>query len=153
VDGIECCHYADRFADHSLSQGAFQIPYILLHQLTSPQNQGIRYFGIFLGVSGCNGNLPTIIAFQANNVISNSRRSVANGVQFFFAAIGGIYASCTFMQKEYPNYPTGVWCAVATQFLLLLLCGIMTLFFRKQNKNANEGRAAIQGDASFRYTF
>jgi hypothetical protein len=57
------------------------------------------------------------------------------------------------MQKEYPEYRTGVWCAVATQFLLLLLCAVMTIFFRKENKKANEGRVAIQGGVSFRYTF
>ncbi|KAL6155002.1 hypothetical protein ACJQWK_01321 [Exserohilum turcicum] len=54
-------------------------------------NSGARYFGVFLGVSGCNANLPTIIAFQSNNLRSDSRRSVGNGVQFVFAAIGGIY--------------------------------------------------------------
>ncbi|KAI8239919.1 hypothetical protein K4K55_001365, partial [Colletotrichum sp. SAR 10_96] len=77
-------------------------------------NNGVRYFGVFLGVSGCNGNLPTIIAFQSNNVRSNSRRSVASGVQMLFAAIGGIFASCTFMQQEYPMYRT-VPCLVCPQ--------------------------------------
>jgi hypothetical protein len=117
------------------------------------QNNAVRYFGIFLGVSGCNGNLPTIIAFQANNVISSSRRSVANGVQILFAAIGGIYASTTFMQTEYPHYRTGTWCAIATQFLLLLLCGLMTWYFKKENKRADEEGEVIQDEPSFRYTF
>jgi uncharacterized membrane protein len=116
-------------------------------------NSGARYFGVFLGVSGCNANLPTIIAFQSNNVRSNSRRSVASGVQFIFAAIGGIYASTTFMQKEYPTYRTGVWCAVATQFLLILLCGTMFLHFRRKNRAADEIGEAIQDEESFRYTF
>ncbi|KAH4046604.1 hypothetical protein HBH64_162090 [Parastagonospora nodorum] len=116
-------------------------------------NSGARYFGVFLGVSGCNANLPTIIAFQSNNVRSNSRRSVANGVQFVFAAIGGIYASTTFMQKEYPTYRTGVWCAVATQFLLIILCAVMFLHFRRKNRAADEGRGLIQEEESFRYTY
>ena len=94
-------------------------------------NSGARYFGVFLGVSGCNANLPCLIAFQSNNVRSDSRRAVANGVQFLFAAIGGIYASTTFMQKEFPSYRTGVWCAVATQFLLLLQCAGMFVQDRK----------------------
>lgn len=84
-------------------------------------NPGARYFGVFLGVSGCNANLPTIIAFQSNNVRSDSRRTVANGVQFVFAAIGGIYASTTFMQKEYPSYRTGVWWWVVSMHLLILI--------------------------------
>ncbi len=33
---------------------------------TDGQNNGIRYFGVILGVCGCNGNLSTIIAFQSN---------------------------------------------------------------------------------------
>jgi hypothetical protein len=116
-------------------------------------NSGARYFGVFLGVSGCNANLPTIIAFQSNNVRSNSRRSVANGVQFVFAAIGGIYASTTFMQKEYPTYRTGVWCAVATQFLLIILCAVMFLHFRRKNRAADERGEVIQEEVSFRYTY
>ncbi|KAF9873468.1 putative phthalate transporter protein [Colletotrichum karsti] len=116
-------------------------------------NNAVRYFGVFLGVSGCNGNLPTIIAFQSNNVRSDSRRSVASGVQMLFAAIGGIYASCTFMQQEYPTYRTGVWCSVATQFLLMLLVGLMWWWFRRQNRKADVDRIPIQDDPVFRYTF
>lgn len=116
-------------------------------------NPGARYFGVFLGVSGCNANLPTIIAFQSNNVRSDSRRSVANGVQLLFAAIGGIYASTTFMQKEYPTYVTGVWCAVATQFLLIILCAVMFIHFRRKNKAVDEGGDIIQENENFRYTY
>ncbi|CAK7209425.1 hypothetical protein SBRCBS47491_000437 [Sporothrix bragantina] len=118
-------------------------------------NNAVRYFGVFLGVSGCNANLPTIIAFQSNNVRSNSRRSVGSGVQMLFAALGGIYASCTFMNREYPTYRTGVWCAVATQFLLIILVALMWWYFTRCNKKADADPAnnAIQEDEDFRYTF
>ncbi|KAF2745035.1 MFS general substrate transporter [Sporormia fimetaria CBS 119925] len=116
-------------------------------------NSGARYFGVFLGVSGCNANLPTMIAFQSNNVRSDSRRAIANGIQFLFAAIGGIYASTTFMQKEYPTYRTGVWCAVATQFMLIALCVVMFLNFKGKNKAAEEREVIIQEEETFRYTF
>ncbi|CAK7201013.1 hypothetical protein SEUCBS139899_003714 [Sporothrix eucalyptigena] len=118
-------------------------------------NNAVRYFGVFLGVSGCNANLPTIIAFQSNNVRSNSRRSVGSGVQMLFAALGGIYASCTFMEREYPTYRTGVWCAVATQLLLILLVVLMWWYFTRCNKNADADPVnnAIQEEEDFRYTF
>lgn len=109
--------------------------------------------GVFLGVSGCNGNLPTIIAFQSNNVRGDSRRSVASGVQMLFASLGGIYASCTFMQKEYPTYVTGVWCGVATQFLLIGLVALMYWWFRRQNNKADREGVPIQDDPEYRYTF
>ena len=70
-----------------------------------------------------------------------------------FASIGGIYASCTFMQREYPTYRTGVWCSVATQFLLMLLVGLMYWWFKKQNGKADRREAVIQDDEDYRYTF
>jgi hypothetical protein len=39
------------------------------------QNNGVRYFGIFLGVAGCNGNLSTILAWQQNNVRGQTARA------------------------------------------------------------------------------
>ena len=65
----------------------------------------------------------------------------------------GIYASCTFMEREYPTYRTGVWCAVATQFLLIILVCLMWWHFKRLNKKAEQGGQPIQDDPSFRYTF
>ncbi|KAH7154882.1 major facilitator superfamily domain-containing protein [Dactylonectria estremocensis] len=89
---------------------------------------------VFLGVAGSNANLPTIIAFQSNNVRGASRRSVASGV-------------------EYPTYRTGVWCGVATQFFLIVLVALMYWWFRRQNGKADQDMVAIQGDVDYRYTF
>jgi hypothetical protein len=116
-------------------------------------NNAVRYFGVFLGVSGCNANLPTIIAFQSNNVRGASRRSMGSGIQMLFAAIGGIFASTTFMQTEYPTYRTGVWCTVGTQFLLCVLVAIMWFWFRGENRKADERGEVIQDDVNFRYTY
>ncbi|KAF2816317.1 MFS general substrate transporter [Mytilinidion resinicola] len=88
----------------------------------------------------------------SNNVRSDSRRSMASGIQFVFAAIGGIYASTTFMQKEYPSYRTGVWCAVATQGLLVVLVGVMTWHFRVVNGKA-DSEGYVSQEERFRHTF
>ncbi|KAF2841122.1 MFS general substrate transporter [Patellaria atrata CBS 101060] len=116
-------------------------------------NTGARYFGIFLGVSGCNANLPCIIAFQSNNLRGNCRRSVGTGIQLLFASIGGIYASTTFMQREAPAYRSGVWAACGTQFLLIILIIVMTMDFRRKNRRADEQGVIIQEDRVFRHTF
>lgn len=78
---------------------------------------------------------------------------MGSGVQMLFAAIGGVYASCTFMQEEYPTYRTGVWCSVATQFLLILLVALMYWWFTMQNRKADQKRIAIQDDPDYRYTY
>jgi cyanate permease len=59
-------------------------PFIIFQSLTSivglmltayhPRN-GVKYFGVFLGVAGCNGNLPAILAWQANNIRGQSTRA------------------------------------------------------------------------------
>jgi len=97
------------------------------------QNNGVRYFGIFLGVAGCMGNISTILAWQANNIRGQSVRayvflqgstekyaefnSVASGLQIALGAIGGIYASTVFMQKEAPTYHSGIWATAVSQCL------------------------------------
>ena len=32
------------------------------------KSNGIRYFGTFLGIAGCAGNVPASLAYQANNI-------------------------------------------------------------------------------------
>lgn len=59
-------------------------PFIIFQALTTlvgslliaySKNNGVRYFGIFLGVAGCNGNLSTMLSWQQNNVRGQSARS------------------------------------------------------------------------------
>ncbi|KAG9201226.1 hypothetical protein G6514_005955 [Epicoccum nigrum] len=38
------------------------------------QNNGARYFGIFMGLAGANANIPTVLAWQANNIRGQSLR-------------------------------------------------------------------------------
>jgi hypothetical protein len=71
----------------------------------------------------------------------------------FFAAIGGIFASTVFMEAQYPTYRDGVWCTVGTQFFLIVLVALMTLYFKNQNGKADRGEKVIQEDPTFRYTF
>lgn len=70
-----------------------------------------------------------------------------------FAAIGGVYASCTFMRTEYPTYRTGGWCGVVTQFLLIVLVVLMYWWFKRQNGKADRDGVAIQDDGDYRYIF
>lgn len=44
-------------------------------------SNGVRYFGIFLGIAGCQGNVPAILAYQSNNIRMQSKRSVGSALQ------------------------------------------------------------------------
>jgi len=113
-----------------------------------------KYFGIFLGQAGCQGNIPAILAYHSNNIRLQSKRVVASALQIGFGAAGGILASTTFLQQDAPRYLAGFWVTAGLQFLILLLLGIMTPYFYLQNKKVDEGtlREPIEGQRGFKYT-
>lgn len=80
-------------------------------------------------------------------------RSVASALQVAFGAIGGIYASVTFMQKEAPRYPTGLWAAAALQIFTMAAAVGMTVFHFYANRKANRLHGAVEGSQHFRYTY
>lgn len=121
-------------------------------------NNGARYFGTFLGVCGCQGNVPAILTYQSNNIRGQSKRSVASALQIGFGAIGGILASTTFRQTEAPRYITGLWVTAGLQFWILLVLCCMTFYFVKTNKRTERQRAngetvtPVEGQVGFKYT-
>jgi hypothetical protein len=50
----------------------------------------VRFLGTFFAVMGAQCNTPAILAFQQNNVVGSSKRSVASAVNTGAGAIGGI---------------------------------------------------------------
>lgn len=116
---------------------------------------GARYFGVFLGIAGCSGNVPAILAYQSNNIRTNSKRSVGSALQVGFGAIGGILASTVFREKDAPTYKYGFWATMGSQFLILVLLAISSTYFYIQNKKMREGKRSkpIEGAEGFYYTY
>lgn len=142
------------------------------------KNNGARYFGIFMGLAGANSNIPTALAWQANNIRGQSLRMlvspfffftfclspmsdknanlnprVASAMQVAFGAVGGIYASTTFMEKDAPTYRNGMWAVTGCQFYILIATVLMVLHYRRQNKRADRGEIIIEDMEGFRYTY
>lgn len=121
-------------------------------------NNGVRYFGLFLGICGSQGNIPSVLAYQSNNIVGQSKRSVGSALQISFGAIGGIIASTVFREKDAPRYVIGLWVTAGMQFLMLVVVGILSMVFWKKNKKADSQRASgeqedpIEGRVGFRYT-
>ncbi|PGH36883.1 hypothetical protein GX50_00341 [[Emmonsia] crescens] len=115
---------------------------------------GVRYFGIFLGTAGCQGNIPAILAYQSNNIRMQSKRSVGSALQIGFGAIGGIIASTTFREIDAPKYVPGLWTTTGLQFFILALLACTTFHFQRRNKQVDAGTATkpIEGLVGFKYT-
>ncbi|KAF8418451.1 major facilitator superfamily domain-containing protein [Tirmania nivea] len=115
-------------------------------------NNGARYFGAFLGVAGYAGNVPACLAYQSNNIRTNSKRSVGTALQIGFASIGGIIASTAFRQQDSPRYIPGIWVTIGCQFLILVLVAIMSFHFKRENRKQEEEGKVLEGSEGFRYT-
>ncbi|KAI9763517.1 MAG: hypothetical protein M1840_000470 [Geoglossum simile] len=117
------------------------------------KKNSVRYFGIFLGYAGCQGNIPAILAYQSNNIRFQSKRAVGSALQIGFGAIGGILASTTFREKDAPKFVTGLWVTAALQCLILTILSFTSLYFYRQNKKVDRGELSeLEGQAGFKYT-
>ncbi|KAL8276094.1 hypothetical protein RQP46_011509 [Phenoliferia psychrophenolica] len=113
---------------------------------------GVRYAGSFLAIAGCQANVPAAAAYQANNIVSYSARAVGSALLVGLGGVGGIIASLVYRQADYPKYIPGISATIGFQCLILTLCGVLSLYFRKKNREADEGTAVLEGKPGFRYT-
>lgn len=114
-----------------------------------------RYWGLFFGFAGCQGNIPSILAYQSNNIRTQSKRSVGSALQIGFGAIGGILGSTVFKQEDAPRYVTGLWVTAGLQMFIMMLLSIMTTYFYRMNKQVDNGtvKKPLEGQPGFKFTY
>ncbi|KAL0574730.1 hypothetical protein V5O48_007237 [Marasmius crinis-equi] len=113
-----------------------------------------RYTGAFFMCCGCQGCIPGILAWGANNVTSQSKRSVQSALTIAVGGFGGVIASTVFREKDSPKYIPGLWVTIGLQIVCIILTIALSLHFSRMNRLAEEGRLAkpLQGKPGFRYT-
>ena len=76
-------------------------------------SNGARYFGVFLVTAGTNANIPTALAYQANNVRGQWKRALTSALFVAFGGIGGISGGTIFRPQDKPRYIPGISAAIA----------------------------------------
>lgn len=76
------------------------------------ENNAVRYFGVFLAVAGSNANVPTSMAYQANNIRGQWTRALSSATLVGFGGIGGIVSSLVFREQDAPIYRLGMWTTI-----------------------------------------
>ncbi|OJJ07923.1 hypothetical protein ASPVEDRAFT_143268 [Aspergillus versicolor CBS 583.65] len=136
-------------------------PMIAIHQLITAvgmlvtaygQSSGARYFGIFLGIGALQYCIPGVLTFQANNIVSNSKRAVASATCLIGGGVGGIVAGVVFRSSESPQYPTGIWTTFAVSIVSVALTIIMDVYFWRANKRARASGRPLEGRDGWYYT-
>lgn len=91
---------------------------------------------------------------SSNNIVSQTKRAVSTAITVMFGGLGGIIASLVFRQVDSPRYRPGIYATIASQFLMLILLAITTLYYRRMNKGIQEGTATqlLEGRVGFLYT-
>ncbi|KAI4111757.1 MAG: hypothetical protein LQ339_000214 [Xanthoria mediterranea] len=72
-----------------------------------------RYFGVFLVTAGTNANIPTALAYQANNVRGQWKRALTSALFVGCGGIGGISGGTIFRSQDSPRYIPGISAAIA----------------------------------------
>ncbi|ETN41584.1 uncharacterized protein HMPREF1541_03520 [Cyphellophora europaea CBS 101466] len=116
-------------------------------------NNNVRYFGVFLVTAGANANIPTAMAYQANNIRGQWKRAFCSATLVGFGGIGGIAGSLVFRSQDSPLYRPGCYAAIACNLLIITVVCVNTVYFRICNRKAENGEMLIEGLLNFRYTY
>ncbi|KAH3903761.1 hypothetical protein HBI56_170250 [Parastagonospora nodorum] len=115
-------------------------------------NARVRYAGVFLGVSGANANVPSILSYMHNNIVGQTKRSIASALLIGGGACGGIAASNIFRQQDAPKYTPAMVVVIATQVLSILHVLKNFYFYSRMNRKAGRGEKILEGQEGFRQT-
>ncbi|KAH7025018.1 major facilitator superfamily transporter [Microdochium trichocladiopsis] len=98
----------------------------------------VRYGATFLIASSAFALGPITNAQVSANVVSDTARSTAIGMNVMFGNIGGLISTWSFQSWDGPNYPIGNGLNLATSSSILV-CGTLLLLWMKRD---NRRRAA-----------
>lgn len=100
---------------------------------------GVRYFALFLVVSGGYTTQPVTLAWLANNVSGHYKRAVSAAAQVGFGNLGGIVASNVFFDSEAPKYWTGYGVSLGMLWLCAGACTALYMGVTAENEKRNRG--------------
>ena len=115
-------------------------------------NNVVRYFGVFLVTASLNANVPSAMAYQANNIRGQWKRAFCSASLVGMGGIGGIAGSTVFRSQDAPAYVPGIWACLTANFLILAIVGVSSIYFAKCNRKADREGYVIEGQEGFRYT-
>jgi MFS family permease len=115
-------------------------------------NKAARYAGVFLGASGANANVPSILSYMHNNIVGQMKRSIASALLIGGGACGGITAANIFRQQDAPQYTPAMIVVICSQ--AWSICHVLKNFwvYSRRNRKADRGEILLEGTEGFRQT-
>lgn len=116
------------------------------------ENVGVRYFGVFVTITGCQTNIPCILTWQANNIRGQWKRALCSATLVGAGGVGGLIGGLVFRSQDAPTYRPGIYTCMVASALIIIITLLLDLRFLKANKEAAKGHRVIAGIEAFRYT-
>lgn len=102
---------------------------------------GVRYFGLFLAVYGCQSNIPATLSYGNNQTGRTEKKGVVAAAMISVGAAGGIAGSTIFRAQDAPRYIPGMWSTIAMLVLYVCVTFCLSFHFKRQNRLADEAEA------------
>lgn len=96
------------------------------------KGSALRYAGVFFSTAGANANIPSVMAYQANNIRGQWTRAFASASLVGLGGIGGIAGSLVFRSQDAPEYIPGIWAAITYVTFSLLTLPLFTNGVKQQ---------------------
>jgi MFS family permease len=74
---------------------------------------GWQYLGVFLITATSNSSIPTVMAYQANNIRGTWKRASSSAILVTMGAAGGIVGALVFRAQDAPQYLPGIYASIA----------------------------------------
>lgn len=100
---------------------------------------GVRYFAIFIIVSGGYTCQPVTLAWIQNNMTGHYKRSISSAMMVGFGNTGGIVASNIFITSQAPRYPVGYGVSLGLLWMCAAACVVLLLGVMVENRKRDRG--------------
>ncbi|KAL2831012.1 major facilitator superfamily domain-containing protein [Aspergillus pseudoustus] len=111
-----------------------------------------RLIGAFLTTAAGSANLPSALAWQANNIRGQWKRALASALSIGAGGIGGIVGGTVFRTEDAPLYRPGIITTLLANGLMIAISLAMVVRYRSANQRVAGGGKPIEGLEGFRYT-
>ena len=87
---------------------------------------GARYFSLFMLMAGGYITQPVLLGWLSNTMGGHYKRSISSAVQVSFGNLGGIVAASVFLEREAPQYWSGLGTSLAMVWVYGTSCKVTT---------------------------
>ena len=113
-------------------------------QIVQVEPAGVRYFALFLTLSGTYVLMPVLVVWLSNNMGGSFKRGVATAVQIGGGNTANFVSANVFIPSQSPRYPVAFSVGLGLQVMAGVACTVLMLGMRAENKRRDR-RAAEKG--------